>query len=60
MSKDKQIKIIIDLLERSDYDYVENVFKLLIQNDISIISKVLDKDDYETLKDMILEEEKED
>lgn len=57
MNKEKQIKIIIDLLKRSDFDFVDNVYKLLIQNDISIISKVLDKDDYETLKDWILEDQ---
>lgn len=57
MNKEKQIKIIIDLLKRSDFDFVDNVYKLLIQNDISMISKVLDKDDYETLKDWILEDQ---
>ena len=60
MNKEKQIKIIIDLLKRSDYDFVENVFKLLIQEDLTAIKYVLGGDDYEALKTMILEEEKED
>lgn len=57
MSKDKQIKIIIDLLKRSDFDFVDNVYKLLLQNDLLVIPKVLDQDDWETLRDWILNNE---
>lgn len=60
MSKERKIEIITDLLKISDWDYVNNVFKLLIQEDLTTIKDVLGGDDYEALKNMILEEEKED
>lgn len=60
MSKEKQIEVITSLLIQSDWDYVNIVFKLLIQEDLTAIKDVLGGDDYEALKNMILEEEKED
>lgn len=60
MSKERKIEIITDLLKISDWDYVNNVFKLLIQEDLNAVKDVLGGDDYEALKTMILEEEKED
>lgn len=55
--KKNQIEIILDLLKRSDIDYVENVYKLLIEEDLAVIKNVLGNDSYEALKTMILEEE---
>lgn len=60
MSKERQIEVITSLLIQSDYDYVDNVYKLLIKEDLTTIKDVLGNEDYEALKNMILEEEKED
>ena len=57
MSKKRQIEIITTLLNRSDWDYVENVYSLLIEEDLEVIRNVLSNDNYEALKSMILEEE---
>ena len=57
MSKKRQIEIITTLLNKSDWDYVENVYSLLIEEDLEAIRKVLSNDNYEALKTMILEEE---
>ena len=57
MNKRRQIKIITTLLNKSNVDYVENVYSLLIEEDLEIIRNVLGNDNYEALKTMILEEE---
>lgn len=56
-SKKRQIEMITTLLNKSDWDYVENVYSLLIEEDLEVIKNVLSNDDYEALKTMILEEE---
>lgn len=57
MSKRRQIEIITTLLNQSNLDYVENVYSLLIEEDLEVIKEVLGNDNYEALKTMILEEE---
>ena len=57
MSKKRQIKIITTLLNKSNVDYVENVYSLLIEEDLEVTRSVLGNDNYEALKTMILEEE---
>ena len=57
MSKKRKIEIITTLLNQSDLDYVENVYSLLIEENLEVIKKVLGNDNYEALKTMILEEE---
>ena len=57
MSKKRQIEMITTLLNQSDWDYVNNVYSLLIEEDLEVIRKVLSNDNYEALKTMILEEE---
>ena len=55
--REEQIKILIDLLKRSDNDYVDNLYKLLIYEDLEYLPKVLGSDDWEALKTMIEERE---
>lgn len=55
--REEQIKILIDLLKRSDNDYVDNLYKLLIYEDLEHLPKVLGSDDWEALKTMIEERE---
>ena len=57
MSKKRQIEMITTLLNQSDWDYVNNVYSLLIEEDLEVIRNVLSNDNYEALKTMILEEE---
>ena len=57
MSKKRKIEIITTLLNQSDWDYVENVYSLLIEEDLEVARDVLGNDNYEALKTMILEEE---
>ena len=57
ISKRRQIEIITTLLNQSDLDYVENVYSLLVEEDLEVIREVLGDDNYEALKTMILEEE---
>ena len=57
MSKRRQIEIITTLLNKSNLDYVENVYSLLIEEDLEVIKEVLGNDNYEALKTMILAEE---
>ena len=57
MSKKRQIEMITTLLNQSDLDYVENVYSLLIEEDLEVTRDVLGNDNYEALKTMILEEE---
>ena len=53
MTKDKKINLITKLLELSDLCYVDNLYKLLIQEDLYALPKVLGDDDWNTLKMMI-------
>ena len=57
MSKKRQIEMITTLLNQSDWDYVENVYSLLIEEDLEVARYVLGNDNYEALKTMILEED---
>ena len=57
MSKKRQIEMITTLLNQSNGDYVENVYSLLIEEDLEAIREVLGNDNYEALKTIILEEE---
>ena len=57
ISKRRQIEIITTLLNKSDLDFVENVYSLLIEENLEVIREVLGNDNYEALKTMILEEE---
>ena len=49
--------MITTLLNKSDLDFVENVYSLLIEEDLEVIKAVLGNDNYEALKTMILEED---
>lgn len=53
MNKEQKIKYIVDLLKRSDLCYVDNVFQLLLRDDLTSLPKVLGDDDWEALKTMI-------
>ena len=55
MSKrEEQIKIIKDLLRRSDDDYIDNLYKLLIYEDLEYLPKLLGDDDWEALKTLMI------
>lgn len=51
--KEQKIKYIIDLLKRSDEDYVEDVFQVLLREDLTSLPNMLGDDDWEALKTMI-------
>lgn len=54
MSKrEEQVKILIDQLKRSDDDYVDHLYKLLIYEDLAYLPNVLGDEDWEALKMMI-------
>ena len=57
MSKKRQIEIITTLLNKSDLDYVESVYSLLIEENLEVVREVLGNNNYEAFKTMILEEE---
>lgn len=54
MNKKTQIEQIINLLKKSDADWVDNVYRLLVEENIYCVDKVLDNDNYEALKTHIL------
>ena len=54
ITKEEKIKYFIDLFKRSDEDYVDNVFKLLLRDDLTSLPNVLGVDNWEALKTMIL------
>ena len=54
MNKEQKIKCLIDLFERSDADYVDWVFRLLLNEDLTYIANILGDDDWEAFKLMIL------
>ena len=53
ITKEQKIKSIIDLFKRSDEDYVDGVFQLLLNEDLAYIPNILGDDDWEALKLMI-------
>ena len=53
ITKAQQIKYFIDLFKRSDEEYVNNVFQLLLREDLTSLPNVLGDDDWEALKTMI-------
>ena len=53
MNKEQKIKYIVDLFKRSDEDYIDGVFQLLLKEDLTYLPNVLGDDDWEALKTMI-------
>ena len=53
LNKEQKIKYLIDLFKRSDEDYVDDVFQLLLRDDLTSLPNVLGDDDWEALKSMI-------
>ena len=53
ITKEEKIKYLIDLFKRSDEDYVDDVFQLLLRDDLTSLPNVLGDDDWEALKLMI-------
>ena len=53
MNKEEKIKYLIDLFKRSNEDYVDDVFQLLLRDDLTSLPNVLGDDDWEALKTMI-------
>ena len=53
ITKEQKIKYLIDLFKRSDEDYVDDVFQLLLRDDLTSLPNVLGDDDWEALKTMI-------
>lgn len=57
LTKEQQIKCIVDLLKSCDNDYVESVFQVILSEDLAYIPKMLGDNDWEALKTMILNED---
>ena len=53
ITKEEKIKFLIDLFKRSDEDYVDDVFQLLLRDDLTSLPNGLGDDDWEALKTMI-------
>ena len=53
ITKEEKIKYLIDLFKRSDEDYIDDVFHLLLRDDLTSLPNVLGDDDWEALKTMI-------
>ena len=53
ITKEEKIKYLIDLFKRSDEDYIDGVFHVLLKEDLTYIPNVLGDDDWEALKLMI-------
>ena len=53
LTKEQKIKYLIDLFKKSNEDYVDDVFQLLIREDLTSLPNVLGDDDWEALKTMI-------
>ena len=53
ITKEQKIKYLIDLFKRSNEDYVDDVFQLLLRDDLTSLPNVLGDDDWEALKTMI-------
>ena len=54
ITKEEKIKYLIDLFKRSDEFYVDDVFQLLLRDDLTSLPNVLGDDDWEAFKTMIL------
>ena len=53
ITKEQKIKYLINLFKRSNEDYVDDVFQLLLRDDLTSLPNVLGDDDWEALKTMI-------
>ena len=53
ITKEEKIKYLIDLFKRSDEEYIDGVFQLLLRDDLTYLPNVLGDDDWEALKTMI-------
>ena len=53
ITKEEKIKYLIDLFKQSNEDYVDDVFQLLLRDDLTSLPNVLGDDDWEALKTMI-------
>ena len=53
ITKEEKIKDLIDLFKQSDEEYVDEVFQLLLRDDLTSLPNVLGDDDWEALKSMI-------
>ena len=53
ITKEQKIKYLIDLFKRSDEEYVNDVFQVLLREDLTYIPNMLGDDDWEALKIMI-------
>ena len=53
LTKEQKIKYLVDLFKRSDEDYIDDVFQLLLRDDLTSLPNVLGDDDWEALKTMI-------
>ena len=53
ITKEEKIKYLIDLFKRSDEQYVDDVFQLLLREDLTYLPNLLGDDDWEALKTMI-------
>ena len=53
ITKEEKIKYLIYLFKRSDEEYVDDVFQLLLREDLTSLPNVLGDDDWEALKTMI-------
>ena len=53
ITKEQKIEYLIDLFKRSDEEYVDDVFQLLLREDLTSLPNVLGDDDWEALKTMV-------
>lgn len=53
ITKEEKIKYLIDLFKRSDEEYVNDVFQVLLREDLTYLPNMLGDDDWEALKTMI-------
>ena len=53
ITKEQKIKYLIDLFKRSDEEYVDDVFQVLLREDLTHLPNVLGDDDRDALKLMI-------
>ena len=54
ITKEEKIRYLIDLFKRSDEDYVDYVYKFLVEEDLTYLHEILGDDDWEAFKTMIL------
>ena len=53
ITKEQKIKYLIDLFKRNNEEYVNNVFQVLLREDLTFLPNMLGDDDWEALKTMI-------